>query len=204
MVDDETSAELERFVDTGGVALVTYFSGIVDEHDHVRTGGYPGAFRDLLGIVTEELHPLADGDVVELDDGTTATLWTEHTHLRGAEAVASYRTGSFVGSPAVTRHRLGDGVAWYLGTRLDPGGLAAVVGTVVDDAGVDPVLPGLPDGVEAVRRSGEVGSFVFVVNHRDEAVDLDVAGRDLLSGSSGPPLRVEGGAVAVIAERATA
>ena len=40
--------------------LVTYFSGIVDEHDHVRLGGYPGAFRDLLGVRVEEFFPLLD------------------------------------------------------------------------------------------------------------------------------------------------
>ena len=49
--------------------LVTYFSGIVDEHDHVRLGGYPGAFRDLLGVRVEEFAPLLPGRSVTLDDG---------------------------------------------------------------------------------------------------------------------------------------
>ena len=31
--------------------MVSFFSGIVDSRDHVRLGGYPGAFRDVLGIV---------------------------------------------------------------------------------------------------------------------------------------------------------
>ena len=39
-------------------SLVTYFSGIVDEHDHIRLGGYPGAFRELLGVRTDEFLPL--------------------------------------------------------------------------------------------------------------------------------------------------
>ncbi|MEO1060982.1 MAG: beta-galactosidase [Actinomycetota bacterium] len=200
MVDNGAIAELERFVAAGGVALVTYFSGIVDQHDHVRPGGYPGAFRDLLGIVTEELHPLADGDIVELTDGTRATTWVEHTHLRGAEAVVTYRTGPYVGSPAVTRHTVGDGVAWYLGTRLEPDGLAGLLDIVVGEAGVRPVLPGLPDGVEAVRRRGPSGTFVFVVNHGDAAVEIAVTGRDLLGGRTGPALLIEAGGVAVVAE----
>ena len=49
--------------------LVTYFSGIVDENDHVRLGGYPGAFRDLLGVRTEEFFPLRQGETVRLDGG---------------------------------------------------------------------------------------------------------------------------------------
>ena len=41
--------------------VTTYFSGIVDEHDHVWLGGYPGALRDLLGIRIEEFVPLLPG-----------------------------------------------------------------------------------------------------------------------------------------------
>jgi beta-galactosidase len=54
----------------GGHLVTTYFSGIVDEHDHVWLGGYPGALRDLLGIRIEEFAPLLDDEQVELDNGT--------------------------------------------------------------------------------------------------------------------------------------
>ena len=43
----------------GGHLVTTYFSGIVDEHDHVWLGGYPGALRDLLGIRIEEFGAAA-------------------------------------------------------------------------------------------------------------------------------------------------
>src|SRR5690606_41279736 len=58
---DETADALRAYVEGGGHLLVTYFSGIVDENDHVRLGGYPGAFRDLLGVRTEEFAPLLPG-----------------------------------------------------------------------------------------------------------------------------------------------
>ena len=51
--------------------------GIVDEHDQIRLGGYPGAFRDLLGVRVEEFFPLPAGETVALDDGGTGTLWSE-------------------------------------------------------------------------------------------------------------------------------
>ena len=72
-------------------SLVTYFSGIVDEHDHIRLGGYPGAFRELLGVRAEEFFPLLAGEQVTLDDGSTADVWTEWLHPAGAEVVASYQ-----------------------------------------------------------------------------------------------------------------
>ena len=46
----------------GGHLVTTYFSGVVDENDHVWLGGYPGALRDLLGIRIEEFGPLLDGE----------------------------------------------------------------------------------------------------------------------------------------------
>src|SRR5262249_56166681 len=59
LVGDATVRALEDFVAAGGHAMITYFSGIVDEDDHIRLGGYPGAFRGLLGIRTEEVFPPA-------------------------------------------------------------------------------------------------------------------------------------------------
>ena len=50
LCSDALAPALEGVVARGGHVLVTYFSGIVDEHDHVRLGGYPGAFRALLGV----------------------------------------------------------------------------------------------------------------------------------------------------------
>ena len=54
----DAGATAGAYVRAGGHVLVTYFSGIVDEHDHVWLGGYPGALRDLLGVRVEEFAPL--------------------------------------------------------------------------------------------------------------------------------------------------
>ena len=78
---------------------MTYFSGIVDEHDHIRLGGYPGAFRDLLGIRVEEFTPLREGERVRLDDGSVGDVWSEDLQLAGAEAVATYIDGPVPGVP---------------------------------------------------------------------------------------------------------
>ena len=59
LVTDAAAAPLAAAVEARRPpSLVTYFSGIVDEHDHIRLGGYPGAFRDLLGVRVEEFFPL--------------------------------------------------------------------------------------------------------------------------------------------------
>lgn len=180
-VTDLAVERVRAAVDAGAAALVTYFSGIVDENDHIRLGGYPGAFRDLLGVFVEEFVPLREGEHVRLSDGASADLWTEHLHLRGAESLATYVDGPLPGVPALTRHRHGAGSAWYAACRLDDAGTSALVDRLLEAAGVAPT-PATRPGVEVVRRTAEDGrSWLFVLNHTDATATLEVRGRDLVA-----------------------
>jgi beta-galactosidase len=205
LVTDAGAANLRGYVEQGGHALVTYWSGIVDENDHARLGGYPGAFRDLLGVRTEEFFPLREGEQVRLAggvlDGETCEVWTEAVQLRGAKEVSGYVDGPLPGVPALTRNTLGNGTAWYLATRLRPTGTAALVRELCGGAGV-PVHD--TPGVEVVRRDGEGASFLFVINHTDAAADLAATGTDLVTGQRcGGRIRVAAGDVAVVREEAS-
>jgi beta-galactosidase len=66
LMTDGQAAELRSWVEAGGHLVVTYLTGVADEYARVRTGGYPGALRDLLGIRVEEFHPLGPDDRVKL------------------------------------------------------------------------------------------------------------------------------------------
>ena len=202
LASDATSAGLQRYAEAGGHVVVGCFSGIVDEDDHIRPGGYPGAFRDLLGIRVEEFAPLRPGESVTVDGlavAATGTTWTERAVTTGSEAVARYADGPSAGGPAVTRRAAGAGVAWYVGTRLDAIGLDDVLGAAARQAGVSPVIEGLPAGVEAVRRCGPSGDYLFVMNHRHAPAVIASGGVDLLSGATwSPTSTLAGGEVAVI------
>ncbi|MDY0892177.1 beta-galactosidase [Frigoribacterium sp. CFBP9030] len=185
LVRDEHAAVVDAFVADGGSALVTFFSGIVDETDGVRPGGYPGAFREMLGVRVDEFAPLPVGGTVELAGGlpgATGSLWSEPVELVGAEAVVEYASGTLAGRPAVTRNTHGRGLGWYVSTVLDAEALGDLVARVVDEAGVPArsEAAGHP-GVEIVRRVGEQHEWVFVLNHSDETVAHDFAGYDLVS-----------------------
>ena len=84
---------IAEFVRAGGTAVVTYFSGIVDENDHIRLGGYPGAFAELLGIRIEEFFPLRDGESVQLNAFGSGTLFSELGRSVGARCWRSTRPG---------------------------------------------------------------------------------------------------------------
>jgi beta-galactosidase len=199
-VTDTAAERLEAAVRAGATAVVTYFSGITDEHDHVRLGGYPGAFRELLGIRVEEFVPLRAGEKVTLSDGSRADVWTERLHVAGASAEASYVDGPLPGVPAVTRHEHGRGTAWYVATRLDQPALATLVARVTTEAGVRPVVATRP-GVEATERTDGERRWVFVVNHTNSPADLELRGHDLLRDATFSG-RVPAGSVAVVRREA--
>jgi beta-galactosidase len=201
LVSDAAAANLRGFVEEGGSLLVQFFSGIVDQHDQVRLGGYPGAFRDLLGIWVEELFPLPSGGTVRLDDGSAASLWSELVHAEDAQVLARYADGPVAGGPAVTRK----GSAWYVSTRLAPADLERLLARACDRAGVALVCGSAPPGgVEVVRRRepGQRGaSWLFAINHGGEPAVLPASGVELLTGAEvAGRLALPAGAVAIVRE----
>ncbi|WP_159621122.1 beta-galactosidase [Ruania rhizosphaerae] len=204
LVTDEHAAAIAAAAERGASVVITYFSGIVDERDHVRLGGYPGAFRELLGASSDEFFPLLEGESVTLDDGTTADVWTERVEVTTAEVLRSFADGPLPGGPAVTRNAVGEGAAWYVATRQDEAGTAALVEQVLAEAGVEHVAA-VPRGVEVVRRameSGERSSFLFVLNHTDSDVTVPASGTELFTSTEvAGELHVPAHGSAVVAER---
>ncbi|MEP7054612.1 MAG: beta-galactosidase [Actinomycetota bacterium] len=208
LVTEEAAANLRRYVDGGGTLFVSYFSGIVNAQDTVYPGPYPGALREVLGLWIDEFHPLRQDERVALDGGVTGTVWSEAVNTESADVVRRFTDGPDAGGPALTRHRLGRGEAWYLATALDAAALRRVLAEVLDrgatTAGGKPThaRPGvLPDNVEAVRRTGKHASYLFLINHEDAPALVEASGTDLLSGQQHDgEVVVPAGGVAVLRE----
>ena len=184
----------EDYVNAGGRLVAWYFSGTTDENFSVVPAGYGGRLARVLGIRVQMVHPV-DGDLT-LSDGSTATRWSEHLDLRGAETVAGYSGGVLDGKPAVTRHEFGDGVAHYISTQLDDDALRTHVVGILADAGITGQAG---DGLEILHlRVGEA-RFTIVLNHTDTAGSVTVHGNDLVSGRShAGPTEVAAGAYLVV------
>src|SRR5438067_2193100 len=171
----------------GADGVMSFFSGIVDPSDHIRLGGYPVPFREMLGLDVVDFHPLADGEEVRLDfaDGKQGrgSIWMDEIHLAGAGALASS-----IGRPLITSHSFGRGTAYYLGTQPDASATARLLQAAVTAAGIAAVAE-VPAGVEAVRRGAARKSFLFLLNHRDAGVDVPIqeAGVNLVDGAQVHP-----------------
>lgn len=180
LITEEGVGNLTRFVEQGGTFIVTYFSGIVDEDDHLHPGAYPGAFAELLGVAMEEFFPLLAGEHVELTRFGPGRVFSEYGTVTTAEVLASYSSGPTAGSPAVTRRAVGAGVAYYVGTSLEPAGLAEFLDQVAGERGIVAV-PGASETFEIVTRTSGERSWTFLINHGDEARDIGISGVELLS-----------------------
>ena len=200
LVSDADAAAVRAAAEAGAQVVVTYFSGISDPDDHVRLGGYPGAFRDLLGVRVEEFFPLRRQETVPLSSGGVGAQWSEDARAVDAEVLQTYAGGPLSGRPAVTRRQVGTGAAWYLGTLPDDDTLGALLEQVTTTAGIRRVADVAP-GVEVVRRRSGDRSWLFVLNHTHERCEVATAGHDLVSDRPvGPVLSLEAGATAVVRE----
>ena len=202
----EATSRVAAFAESGGHVLMTFFSGIVDECDRVRLGGYPGGWRDLLGIRVTEFRPLPPGSTATASLGKetfTCSAWQEDLDLAGAQVAASFVDGPYAGTPALTQRAVGQGSAWYLATLPDPRGMAMVTRSFAATASLSPPVADVPANVDVVRRTGPAGSYLIACNlGPDEAiVPLAVPGADLLSRQRvESSLRLPGTGVAVIRE----
>jgi len=168
-ISTENASRLTDYVHGGGYLVVGFFSGIVDELDHIHQstdgsgGGYPGPLKEVLGVTVDEWWPIPDGHSTAVaftaDEEAakakkkhhhgysgigyhhtpSAARWSEWLGTTTARTVAHYTHGPLKDRPAVTCNEFGDGRAWYVSCDLGPD-IEKVLGEAVRPAVVWPSL----------------------------------------------------------------
>jgi beta-galactosidase len=185
MLRPGVAEKLSAWVERGGVLVLTYLTGQADEHDLCFLGGAPGPLRPLCGLWVEETdcvqaHERQEvvfpaGGRCDIVGEFPAFELCQILRLEDAEPVAMYTEGHYAGMPAITRRRQGAGETWYVGARLAPTGLAALIDSLVDRVSPRRALrSALPPGVVAHARDGAGGERVWLMNchNSEQAVDL--------------------------------
>ncbi len=186
LVRPGVAENLHAFVDKGGTFITTFFSGLVDASNRVLPGGYPAAFRKLLGLHVEEFDVFGQQPrhIKTSLRGARCTLWADIIRLEGAEAVASFTEDFYAHGAAITRNAVGRGLAYYIGTQPEPAFLRSFLAELCVDCGVRPPMRA-PAGVEVMMRANEHGEFLFLLNHHSTIQFVDLGPRprhDLLTG----------------------
>lgn len=181
MVKPGVAERVESFVASGGTFITTFFSGIVDEHDLVTLGGYPGKLRQVTGIWAEETdallpeqqnHMVMKQDWGPLRGSYSCGILCDVIHAETAEVLAEYGTDFYQGTPVLTRNRFGKGQAYYVASSPDAAFLRGFMSNVCEEQGIKPLLD-TPAGIEVVERVKEGTSLLFIMNHNAEAMAFD-------------------------------
>ncbi len=190
LVTDSAAANINHYVENGGTLLMSFFSGIVDENEHIRLGGYPAPFREMVGLVVEEFAPYSEtqsNSICTVDDKQfKCGFWSDVIHLENAKALAAFEGDYYAGSPAITCNQFGKGNAFYVGTIPESDGMEWLIEQVCKSASIQPVSMNAPAGVELLQRTNGKSSWLFALNYSAEKVTIpfDGRGRDLLTGAN--------------------
>ena len=182
LLSEEQAANLVSYVEAGGTALVSFWSGIVDEQDAVYLGPYGGPLRPLMGCDVLDVAPMPVGETLEFqwDSGESGVgdFWADVLAERDGQVVARVTRGALSGRPIVVETTYGSGRAYYVGCRLGPDALAQLFARVPALRGQ---VPGAPrgSGVERVVRVSEDARYEFLINHSAEEREIEVAARGL-------------------------
>lgn len=191
LLSEETTRRVRDYVVGGGRLVVTYYTGISDEKDHVWLGGYPGSIRDVVGVRVEEFMPMGDDftgvpDRLELSNGAVAhDIADVIGSVDGtATVLETFKDDPWTGMdgvPAIVAHTFGEGRSVYVGARLGRDGIALSLPEILDSLGM--AEAGGNDGrVLHVEREGANGSrFVFSFNRTHETVRVPVEGEVVVS-----------------------
>ena len=191
LLSEETTRRVRDYVVGGGRLVVTYYTGISDEKDHVWLGGYPGSIRDVVGVRVEEFMPMGDDfpgvpDCLGLSNGAVAhDIADVIGSVDGtATVLETFKDDPWTGmdgAPAIVAHTFGEGRSVYVGARLGRDGIALSLPEILDSLGM--AEAGGNDGrVLRVEREGADGSrFVFSFNRTHEAVQIPAEGKIVVS-----------------------
>ncbi|MFM2024232.1 MAG: hypothetical protein RLZZ56_245, partial [Actinomycetota bacterium] len=157
LLSEEQERKFVEYVDQGGSLVASYFTGISNQNDAVKLGGYGGALvRECLEVRVEEFAPVHQTERVKLSNGSTGSEWAEFASAPAGQIVATYLDGASVGSVAISRKDK----SWYIGTRLDDASVFKLFESMSRELKLDRVGG---NGVEVIRR----GTFEFSINHKD-------------------------------------
>lgn len=191
ILSEETTRRVRDYVANGGKLIVTYYTGLSDEKDHVWLGGYPGSIRDVVGVRVEEFMPMGDDfpgvpGRLGLSNGAVARDIADVIGSvdRSATVLETFRDDPWTGmdgAPAIVANTFGEGRSVYVGARLGRDGIAKSLPEILESLGM--AETGENDSrVLRVEREGSDGSrFVFSFNRTHEAVQIPFEGKIVVS-----------------------
>ncbi len=186
--------KVRDYVEKGGIFVMTYWSGVVDENDCCFLGGTPYGLMDVLGLRSEEIDALYDWEentVCQTEEGLagmkesyTCKYLCQLVKPDGAQTLMVYGKDFYAGLPALLKNDFGKGHAYYVCADMEQGFYDDLYRILAGEAGLRSPWPEeIPEGVELTVRSSREADYVFLQNFGRETVELKLPEGEVLMGS---------------------
>ena len=194
MFRDGFEDKVREFVKNGGTAIMTYWSGIVDETDFCFLEGTPHGLMDVFGLRSMEIDALYDHEnnhIVSMNDSNIkiSNQWKcknlcDIVNVSTAKTLGVYGEDFYKDSPAFTVNNYENGKAYYICADFEQGFYDEAYAQIVQDAKVNLPIAMITEGVEVTTRQTEEYMYIFIQNYNRKAVELnlDMEGKEILLG----------------------
>jgi beta-galactosidase len=183
---------LERYVQAGGMLVLTQRSGVKDESNAIVNLAFPGLLRELCGMEVEEVDSLSAGSKNQIKfthPGLGHTrpevgVLCEVLRPVGAKVLAEYCGDFYADRAAITQNAFGAGQVVYIGAVGEVELYDALAGWLQGVAGLEPVIAA-QDNLEVTERQQRNRRLLFVLNHGEIEQTLKLDGNyiNLLGGA---------------------
>ncbi len=180
--------KIRQFVENGGIAVMTFWSGIVNDTDHCFLGGTPGKLTEVFGIRSMEIDGLYDGEEnaalpvkdnsLSLRRSYTCQKLCELVKISGAKVLMTYERDFYKGLPVLTCNQYGKGKAYYVCADMEQKFYDDFLEAVQKDENLEKPLPNIPEGVEVTTRESHDASYLMIQNFNTDPVDVTLPLQD--------------------------
>lgn len=192
MTRNNIEDKIKDFVEAGGIFVTTYWSGIVNETDLCHLGGWPHGLMDVVGLRSEEIDGLFDGEYNSASNQEEENLLGHQEYkciqlcdrvlCHNAKPLLTYDKDFYKGEPALTVNTFGKGEAYYICSRFEEPFYRDFYEMLVDKYGIKRTLgSSIPKGVSVASRQGEDAEYIFIQNFNEESVIIDLSLENLES-----------------------
>ncbi|MFN2744930.1 MULTISPECIES: beta-galactosidase [unclassified Bacillus (in: firmicutes)] len=188
LASEETIARLKAFVANGGTLVMTYISGLVNEHDLTYLGGWHPDLKEIFGIEPMETDTLYPGDknaVAYRNQSYELRDYATVLKINAAVAEGFYQDDFYANSPAVTSHRYQEGKTHYIGARLNDQFHRDFYQSLMEELSLKPAFPvNHGKGVSVQVRQNDEHDYIFVMNFTEkrQPVTFSSSVTDMLTG----------------------
>jgi beta-galactosidase len=169
------AAHLMNYVRSGGHLILGPRSGMKNQYNGLNPQDQPGPLESFLGARVEQFYALDYNVPLSGFFGSgAANIWAEQLTLSAKDPGANpvrvlerygKSNGWLDGQPAIVTRRYGTGSITYVGAWLNPPLMQKLAAWALHSAGISPILPNVPNGVEVCQRSNAAKNIIILINH---------------------------------------